>query len=109
MHLPVVTVDPWDTLTGVIHKELLPSVVVLAHDQSKFVRPASLGVTKPAVLQAVGRSRLLFLPQQEQRDARAFELVVDGGPIRHQVWGGSSGRDGRQQHPFQRALIIGCG
>jgi hypothetical protein len=109
MHLPVVTVDHWDTLTGVIHKELLPSVVVLAHNQIKFLRPGSIGVTKPAILQAVGRSRLIFLPQQEQRDALAFEFVVDYGPIRHQVRGGGSGRDGRKQHPFQRALIIGFG
>jgi hypothetical protein len=109
MHFPAVAVDYRNALPGVIDKELLPSPVGLAHNQIKFLRPGSRGVTKPAILQAVGRGRLIFLPQQKQRDALAFEFAVDCGPIRYQVRRWDSGRDDRKQQPFQRALIIGVG
>ena len=91
MHFPAVAVDHRNALPGVIHKELLPRAVGLAHDQIKFLRPGSISVTKPAVLQAAGRGCLLFLPQQEQRDALTFEFTVDCGPIRHQMRCGGLG------------------
>jgi len=109
MHFPTMPVDHRDALPGVIDKELLPSTMMLAHDQIKFLRPGSVGVTTPAVLPALGRGCLLFLPQQDQRDALAFEFAVDCGPIRHPVRRRGSGRDARKQQPFQRALIIGGG
>src|SRR5207253_1007408 len=59
MHFPAVAVDYRNALPGVIYKELLPSAVGLAHNQIKFLRPGSIGVTKPAILQAVGRGRLI--------------------------------------------------
>jgi hypothetical protein len=106
---PAVAVDHRNARPGVINTELLPRAVGLAQHQSKVLRPGSRSVTKPAVRQAVGRGRLLFLPQQKQRDALPCEFALDGGPIRHQMRGGDAGRDARKQPPCQRALIIGVG
>jgi hypothetical protein len=108
VHLPTVAVDHGDALPGVIHKELLARTVGLAHDEIKLLRPGSIGVTKPTGLQAVGRGRFIFLPQQEQGDTLPFQFVMHR-PIRYHVWRRNSGRDGWKHHPFQPGLIIGGG
>ena len=70
---------------GIIDKELFPRAVGLPHDQIELARPGAIGLAKPAVLEALGRGRLVFLPEQEQGDAFAFEFAVDRGPVGHQV------------------------
>src|SRR5215813_5312818 len=84
-----------------------------APDAVKVARPVlnggdeETGLSRPRLVATQRHGRLLFLPQQKQRDALTYEFAVDCGPIRHQVRRGDSGRDDRKQQPFQRALIIG--
>jgi hypothetical protein len=95
-----VAVDDGDALSRVIHKEFLARAMRLSHDEIELAGPGTVGVTKPTILQAIGRRCLLFLPQQEQGDTLAFEFVMDHGPSRHQMRRWGSGRAGGKQQPF---------
>jgi hypothetical protein len=105
--LPAVAIDDGDTLSGVIHKELLARAVGLPHDQIELMRPGAVRMTKPTVLHAVWRHGLILLPQQEQGDTLPFEFAVHGRPIGDHVRCRSSGRDRRKQQPLQRSRIVG--
>src|SRR4029434_1246250 len=82
-------VDDRDPLAGIIDKELLPRAMALPHDQVELAGPGAIRLAEPAVLEALRRGGLVFLPQEEQGDALAFELVVHRGPVGGPVLAGS--------------------
>ena len=109
VHLPTVAVDHGDALPSVLHTELLARTVGLPHDEIQLARRGAGGVTKPPILQAVGRGRFVFLPEQAQGDALPLQFLMDLRPIGHQVRRWGSGRGAWKQPPFQRGLILGGG
>jgi hypothetical protein len=74
-------VDDRDALAGIVDKELLPRAMVLPHDQVELAGPGAIRLAEPAILEALRRGGLVFLPQEEQGDAFAFQLVVHCGPV----------------------------
>ena len=89
-----VAVDDRDALAGIVDKELLPRAMALPHDQVELAGPGAIRLAKPAILEALRRGGLVFLPQQEQGDALAFELVVHRGPVGGQGVTGPVAGDG---------------
>jgi len=65
VQLPALAVDDRKSLAGVIDKEFLPGAVMLAHDHIELPCPLPIRLAEPTVLEALGRSCLVFLPQQE--------------------------------------------
>lgn len=64
VHLTGLRVDNGQGLPCIVDKELLTGSVALAHDHVEFGGPGAIGLTKPAILEAIGGLRLVFLPQQ---------------------------------------------
>jgi hypothetical protein len=79
--------------------------MALAHDQVELAGPGAICLAEPAVLEASRRSGLIFLPQQEQGDALAFELVMHRGPVGGQGCDGTCGWGWRKQPLLQRGRI----
>jgi hypothetical protein len=109
VHLPALAVAYRQALSGVISEALCPSAGVLAPDQSKLVRPGSVGWAAPAIRQGVGRSGLICLPPQEPRDALAFAFLVDRGPSGPHMRRRGSGWARGPPPPFQRPILVGVG
>jgi len=105
MHFPGTTVHDRDALAGIVDKELFPRTMALAHDQVELAGPGAIRLAEPTVLETLRRGGLIFLPQQEQSDALAFELVVHRGPVGDQGYGGTCGWGGRKQPLLQRSRI----
>jgi hypothetical protein len=63
VHLTGLRVDNGQGLPSIVDKELLTGSVALAHDDVEFGGPGAIGLTKPAILEAIGGLRLVFLPQ----------------------------------------------
>jgi hypothetical protein len=63
VHLTALRVDDGQGLAGIVNKELFAGPVALAHDDVEFGGPGAIGLTKPAILEAIGGLRLVFLPQ----------------------------------------------
>ena len=89
-----VLIDDRCRMTGVVHKQLLPGAVILAHDQILFAQPLAIVVTEPAVLITLWMLLPVLLPEQELCDTLAFEFAMNNGPtgdaafLRRQFWGG---------------------
>jgi hypothetical protein len=109
VHLSAVRVHHGDTLARIIDKELLPRAMTLAHDQVQLARPGAIPLTEPAVLKALWGRALVLLPQQEQGDALAFQLVVHCRPVRLRTWRERAGRVWGKEQPLHSRLIEGGG
>ncbi len=109
--LPRGLLDTGYSLPRVVHEQLLTGPVVLAHNQVQRARPDPVAVAELAVLDTIGVHRLVLLPQQQQGDARAPVLLMDGGPIRHRAGIapplGQAGEQGRLQLPVIPGLRQG--
>src|SRR5712691_3453637 len=102
-------IDDRDALTGIVDKKLLSRAMALAHDQAELAGPGAIRLAEPAVLEALRRGGLVFLPQQEQGNALAFELVVHRGPVGGQGREGACGWRWRKQLLLQRSRIESVG
>src|SRR5690606_30354857 len=69
-------VDHADGMACVIDEALLSSTMFKAQQRLGCVRKRSEVIAERAVLQSVGVLRLVLLPQQQARDARASELTL---------------------------------
>ena len=76
-----VRVDDGQGLAGEVDEQLLARTVLLAHDHVEAALPAPVGRAEPGVLVAVGVGRLVFHPEQGERDAGPPQLAVDQGPV----------------------------
>ena len=105
MDFPGTAVHDREALAGIVDKELFPRAMALPHDQVELAGPGAIRLAEPTVLETLRRGGLIFLPQQEQSDALAFELVVHRGPVGGQVWDGTCGWGWRKQPLLQRGRI----
>ena len=64
-------------LPGVVHKHLLPGLVLLPHAQIQLLFPPAVELTELAVAVAVGMVLPVLLPQKLQGHPFALELKVD--------------------------------
>ncbi len=109
MHLTGLRVDNGQGLPRIVDKELFTGPVTLAHDHVEFSGPGAIGLTKPAILEAIGGLCLVFLPQQRQGDAFALEFLVHHGPVGGQMDQGAFGRRRREQARLQGRFIESLG
>jgi hypothetical protein len=54
-----------DRLSGVVHEQLLPGTVLLAHHHVELRRPGAVLVAEPAVLKTLRMGGLVLVPQTE--------------------------------------------
>ena len=87
-------------LAGIIHKQLLAGTVVLAHDHIQLALPGAVVVIKPAVLIALGMCFPVLLPEQEQGDTFAFELLMRARPV------GQTARLRGQRWRWRKQLLL---
>jgi len=105
MDLTGLAVDDRDALAGIVDKELLPRAMALPHDQVELAGPGAIRLAEPAVLEALRCGGLVFLPQEEQGDALAFQLVVHRGPVGSERGEGAWGWGWWKQPLLQRGRI----
>ena len=65
-------------------------------------------MAEPAILIALRMNGFVFFPQQEQRHAFAFELLVHGGPVGDQATAGRFPWPGGKQALLQDPLVELC-
>ena len=70
-------------LPRVVDEQLLARHVRLPHRDRKPLRPFLVSLAEPAVAAAVRMLRLVFLPQQIERDAFPADLAMHSRPVRH--------------------------
>src|SRR6266571_4878916 len=71
-----------DGIAGPIDEQLLARHMRLAHRRRDALAPLDIEVTEPTVAVAVRVLRSVFLPEQQQRHAAPFELLLDRRPVR---------------------------
>ena len=77
-----VRVDDAELLARVVDEQLLARHVRLPHRDRKPLCPFLVSLAKPTVAAAVWMLRLVFLPQQIERDVLAAKFAVDLLPVR---------------------------
>lgn len=83
----------------IVDEALLSRPVVLPHDEILATQPGAIAVTEPRIREPVGFPLLVFLPEEQQGDPLAPQLVLDNRPVR--FW---SRRDNRWWQRKQSAL-----
>ena len=102
--LTSVLIDDRRRMAGVVHKQVLPGAVILAHDQTLFTQPLMIPITEPAVLIILWMLMPVLLAEQELCDALIFEFTMNNGAVRDVALLCSQIMGGREESMLQRGI-----
>ncbi|MCY1358188.1 hypothetical protein D9M69_447130 [compost metagenome] len=81
-NLAGLAIDDRHPLAGIVHEGLVASGMLLAHRRRQALLEAAEQFAEAAIAVSVGMDTAIFLPEDQQRDARLLQLDRELSPIR---------------------------